>query len=65
MQGPRYRAYLHYLQILQALLYELLYAAGIVDISILAKRISCATSCVLSEVVRGKLFSLPQQLSVL
>jgi len=53
------------LQIPQALLYELLYPAGIGDVFVLAKRIPCATLCVLSEVVRGKLVSLPQELSVL
>jgi hypothetical protein len=53
------------MEIPQSLLYELLYPAGVIDVFVVAEGIPCAALCVLSEVVRGELLSLPQELSVL
>lgn len=58
-------AHLHHLQLLQALLHQLLYLPLVVDRLVLPECISCPPLCIFPEVVRGELSTLSEELAIL
>lgn len=57
--------HLHHLQLLQALLHQLLYLPLVLDRLVLAERVPCSPLRVFSEIVRCELLALSEELAVL
>lgn len=57
--------HLHHLQLLQALLHQLLYLPLVFDRLVLAERVPCPSLRVFSEIVRCELLALSEELAVL
>lgn len=63
--GPGRWAHLHHLQLLQALLHQLLYLPRLLDRLVLPKCISCPPLRVFPEIVRVELSALTEELAIL
>ena len=59
------RPHLHHLQLLQALLHQLLYLPLVLDRLVLAERVPCPPFRVFSEIVGRELLALSEELAVL
>lgn len=57
--------HLHHLQLLQALLHQLLYLPLVLDRLVLAERVPCSPLRVFSEIVRCELLALSEELAIL